>query len=86
MVLGNCVHDCICKILMLKFWHILDRLFSFHCVLEFLSCFSMVRVATRMLRVLQVLFLALVLLLVLPLVLLLQLVVIHLLARLLQLY
>ena len=78
MVLGNCVHDCICKILMLKFWRILDRLFSFHYALEFLSCFS---------EVLQVLFLVLVLLLVLPLVLLLlQLVVIHLLVRLLQLY
>ena len=77
MVLGNCARGCICMILMLKFWHILDRLFSFHCVLEFLSCFSMV---------LQDVFLVFVLLLVLPLVLRLQLVVIHLLARLLQLY
>ena len=39
MVLGNCVRDCFCMILVLKFWRILDRLFSFHCVLEFLSCF-----------------------------------------------
>ena len=77
MVLGNCVRGCICMILVLKCWHILDRLFSFHCVLEFLSCFLMVRL---------VLFLVLVLLLVLPLVLLLHLVVIHLLVRLLQFY
>ena len=77
MVLGNCVRGCIYMILMLKFWHILDRLFSFHCVLEFLSCFSMVLLVSLLLVLL---------LLVLPLVLLLQLVVIHLLVRLLQLY
>ena len=77
MVLGNCVRGCTCKILMLKFWHILDRLFSFHCVLGFLSCFLMVQ---------RVSLPVLLLLLVLPLVLLLQLVVIHVLARLLQLY
>ena len=39
MVLGNCVRDCICMILVLKFWHIFDMLFSFHCVLEFLIFF-----------------------------------------------
>ena len=39
MVLGNCVRDCICNCVVLMFFDILDRLFSFHCVLEFLSCF-----------------------------------------------
>ena len=56
---------------MLKFFDILDRLFSFHCVLEFLSCFSMVQ------QVLYLVLLLLVMLVASLLVLLLQLVVIH---------